>query len=200
MHDGLGSSLTTARLLLEQGSVSAREAAEVLRESLDDLRLVFEVSDNDDGDLELALAEFRFRLDQRVLPTGLTTALRLDLTGMPALSGVTLLQLLRVVQEAVSNAVRHARANHLRLSAVWRAQDQTLRVGVHDNGRGIDASSSAGSGRGLANMRLRAESIGAQLVIDSTMAGTRIELQLALSVGSVALKPASPTRLDLSPH
>lgn len=200
MHDGLGSSLTTARLLLEQGNVSAREAAEVLRESLDDLRLVFDVSDNDEGDLALALAEFRFRLDQRLIPTGLATALRMDLGGMPALSGVTLLQLLRIVQEAVSNAVRHARANHLRLSAVWQAQDQTLRLAVHDDGQGIDASSSAGSGRGLTNMRLRAESIGAQLVIDSTMAGTRIELRLELRPGSTALKPASPARLDISPE
>jgi signal transduction histidine kinase len=64
--------------------------------------------------------------------------------------------------------------------AVDTAADGRLRLRIIDNGRGFDPTSvQAGFGHhGLANMRSRAESIGATMDIDSGPRGTTIEIWL----------------------
>lgn len=86
------------------------------------------------------------------------------------------LQLLRVVQEALTNARKHAGAT--RVSVELRQADGWLEAVVDDNGKGFDLSS-IGSGEyprfGLATMRERAEAAGGSLIVESTPGnGTRI--------------------------
>ncbi|MGI8769851.1 MAG: sensor histidine kinase [Acidobacteriaceae bacterium] len=87
-------------------------------------------------------------------------------------------QLLRIAQEAVANAVRHAQAQHIEVGLNYDAI--SVRLLVADDGRGFtaDLTSLAASGHfGLRGMQERAKEIGGRMVIDSAPAeGTRISV------------------------
>jgi signal transduction histidine kinase len=74
--------------------------------------------------------------------------------------------LLRMGQEALTNAIKHANADEIRVELVYETAYCNLRV--KDNGRGFGVGSIPLSGRfGLLGMSERAERIGAQLSIQS---------------------------------
>ncbi len=90
----------------------------------------------------------------------------------------TVAELLALTREALSNVARHAAASHAR---VWlQADERVVRLELADDGRGFDAAPSAERGHhGLANMRSRAEAIGAGFEVASTQgSGTRIIVTL----------------------
>jgi PAS domain S-box-containing protein len=69
--------------------------------------------------------------------------------------------LLRIAQEAISNAVRHAKPTVISVNVRWDPPNLVLEV--TDNGSGIaNAKLANGDGFGLSNMRARAENLGAQ--------------------------------------
>ena len=73
--------------------------------------------------------------------------------------------LFRIAQEAVNNALKHARTRRIHLNL---AHDQgALRLQIKDDGRGLSKSRGSKSGMGLEVMRHRAYAIGASLKIDS---------------------------------
>jgi PAS domain S-box-containing protein len=70
-------------------------------------------------------------------------------------------ELLRIAQEAISNAVRHAKPTVISVNVRWDPPNLVLEV--TDNGSGIaNAKLANGDGFGLSNMRARAENLGAQ--------------------------------------
>jgi signal transduction histidine kinase len=78
----------------------------------------------------------------------------------------------RLVQEALTNVVRHAQATHasVRIDRVASAEGAQLRLRVHDDGGGF-AAGEAERGRGLRGMQERLELLGGELSIDSTPGG-----------------------------
>ena len=89
-------------------------------------------------------------------------------------------EVLRVAQEAVANAVRHADATHI--SVVLRYDASTLQLQVIDDGKGFSQTSEdlTGSGHfGVQGMRERADRLGATLKVESIPGkGTLIELEM----------------------
>jgi signal transduction histidine kinase len=84
----------------------------------------------------------------------------------------------RIVQEALSNIARHARAKQVRLAFEYDAA--ALRVTIHDDGQGFDPTTSP-AGMGLNNMRLRAHELGGDLRIHSGRSeGTQLTLEVPL--------------------
>ena len=96
---------------------------------------------------------------------GNPTAIGFSLRGEPyPLANDTALGLLRICQEAVVNALRHAQASKIRVQITY--QPTGVDLSVHDNGRGFDPKAQvSGKGFGLISMRERAERIGAQIEI-----------------------------------
>lgn len=87
-------------------------------------------------------------------------------------------ELLRIVQEAMTNARKHADATVVRVKV---ATDGALHLTIADNGRGFEADA-VRSGFGLESMRQRAAAIGAELTVASEpQNGTRIELVVPLT-------------------
>ena len=84
----------------------------------------------------------------------------------------------RIVQEALTNVVKHARADHARVSV--RAADGQLEIEVTDDGVGFDPAL-ATSGFGLAGMRERVGLSGGRLSVTASDTGTRVRAELALS-------------------
>ena len=76
-------------------------------------------------------------------------------------------ELLRIGQEAVSNAVRHAAATRIEVQLIYQAARVSLRV--EDDGRGFDPSRNGAEGHyGLRGMQERAGEIDATLELKST--------------------------------
>jgi signal transduction histidine kinase len=84
--------------------------------------------------------------------------------------------LLRIGQEALTNAIRHGHAQRIAMKLDF--SDDSVLLGLTDNGRGFDASS-AFDGLGLAGIKARAASIGGRLSISSSAgSGTTIEVSV----------------------
>ncbi len=84
---------------------------------------------------------------------------------VPPVPSPTAAHLYRIAQEAVSNALKHGQPR--RISITVAHENDTLRLRVHDDGRGLASVGNPGSGMGLHVMRHRASAIGASLEIES---------------------------------
>jgi signal transduction histidine kinase len=181
MHDGLGGNLVSTMALVESGDFDRDAVVEAIRDSLDDLRLMLDSLDPDEEeDLLTVLALTRARLEPRLERRGIRFAWKVeDVPRLVGLGPEKVLQVMRVVQEAITNAVKHADARTITVqTGAQREADGAGRVfvAVRDDGRGMAAD--ARPGRGLGNMRKRAESIGGALEISSSAAGTAVRLWL----------------------
>jgi signal transduction histidine kinase len=87
------------------------------------------------------------------------------------------LHLLQFLRESIGNALRHASARSIRVSLL-PAENFGAELTVLDDGCGFDPTRTTGLGRGLHNLRIRAQELGASLRLDSAPAsGTRISLR-----------------------
>ncbi len=85
----------------------------------------------------------------------------------------------RVVQESLTNAVKHAGASSIDIGV--HCEDDAVEVSVADDGIGFDSEAAPSSGFGLAGMRERAELAGGELsVLPGAGAGTVIRARLPL--------------------
>ena len=88
-------------------------------------------------------------------------------------------EIIRIIQEALNNARRHAASKHVDIKLGREAG--VLWVEVMDDGRGFDLEKSIG-GVGQHLMRQRAEEIGGQLSVESAPgAGSKVRLEIPLS-------------------
>ncbi|WP_260397102.1 sensor histidine kinase [Variovorax sp. KBW07] len=180
MHDGLGSSLTSAIRSVEQGAMNDAEISGVLKGCMDDLKLAIDSMESVDADLLLLLATLRFRLAPRIESAGV--ALRWDVQSVPALPWLdpsSALHILRIMQECVANVLRHTQATVIRFSTA--TDDQGVHVMIEDNGAGFAVDEALHrSGRGLRNQQRRALAIGGTVSWESGSSGTRFKLWLPL--------------------
>lgn len=182
MHDGLGSTLMSSLVLAEQGKLQQDALAALLRECVDDLRLVIESLEPIEHDLVTLLASLRHRLGRRLEAAGLGMRWEVDdLPPLPWLNPPDALQILRIVQEVLTNVLKHAGARTVRIATGHDAEQ--VQVLIEDDGRGFDAAATDG-GRGLRHLVQRAARLGGRLTIDSAPGrGTRVRLDLPLQRG-----------------
>lgn len=176
LHDGLGGELVSMLALADGVNPNAREIASHARAALADMRLIIGSLEDYGGDLSLALGAWRERAEPQVRAAGLTLAWSApDLPPIEGLGSAQVLDILRIVQEAVTNVIRHARAS--RVSVAVFEQDDSFAVAICDDGRGFDESAGAG-GNGIGNMRMRAGRLNAGLTIRHGDGETRVLLTL----------------------
>jgi signal transduction histidine kinase len=178
MHDGLGGQLVSSLALVETGNNPDPELVTALRDSLDELRLVIFSLDPGLTEVPALLAALRGRLEPTLERSGIRFRWRVGDAPTPGGFGPEqLLSLLRIVQEAITNAVRHASPSVIEVAT--DVVEHRLVISVRDDGRGF--CEPGRRGRGLGNMERRAEELGGQLEVDSGEEGTRVEVRLPLS-------------------
>jgi signal transduction histidine kinase len=178
MHDGLAQELafiaSRVRTLQGEGAPCARldQLSSAAERALDDSRAAIgALTRRLDEPLDAALARSANEVAER-----LGARAELDLEGGVDVPPATREALVRIVREAVTNAVRHGRAARIQL-ALSRRDD--LRLTVADDGCGFDPARPRhpSSGFGLVSMRERAEALGGTLAVSSARgAGTTIEV------------------------
>ncbi len=171
--DGL-SKIVTAPAAAKDDLRELRREAESwvreVRESVSDLRL--QAADEDD--LHAAVRQIGEQLTE-----GKGMEFRVRATGdpRPVEPGIRR-NLLKIVQEALRNAVAHSHATEITVDVSY-ADEYWLNISIRDNGLGFDADAAARKPGhwGLATMRERAQELGAQLSIQSSPGqGTAIEI------------------------
>ena len=190
LHDAMTQTLFSLRLTVEAAASllpddPARAAAELAnaRDLLDaafsELRvLIFELRPpalEDDG-LAATLAKHL-----AVVGRAHGLAVAVSAAGQAQVPAHVERELFRIVQEAVSNAVRHARASSLDVSLVFGGS--AVRASVRDDGAGFDPGARGVRSRhlGLTSMRERAAALGGRLVVDSAAGeGTTVRVEVPL--------------------
>jgi signal transduction histidine kinase len=101
----------------------------------------------------------------------------------PLLPPRTAAELLRIVQEALTNIRKHADATVVRVHATWG--NAAFEVTVGDNGRGFDPAGTDGTSFGIKGMRERAALIGAEVeIVSRPRDGTRVVVRMPGGHGS----------------
>ena len=178
LHDGLGSQLFLTLSNVEAGQIDQKEIVQALRACIADMRLTFEAMSPQSNDFLQAWGNFRFRWQQLLESSGVTSTWELDAPEQPLeMSAHTTLQLLRIAQEGLTNAMKHSRARTVAVRL--RTQGGALAIEICDDGCGL-RDAHATRGRGLANMRTRARGLGARLDIADRHPGVRILVELDL--------------------
>ena len=177
MHDGLGAKLMISLRSLERGEIAPAEAAALIEECIEELRLTVDTTSDQDGDLAALLANLRYRLGERLRTAGLAIDWQVGTTPpLDALRERGAQDLIRIVQEFLNNTLKHSGADRVGVVTAVDESSRELSLVLADNGRGFDPQATGKSGHGLANMRQRAVAMGAAYELSSGISGTVLKI------------------------
>lgn len=165
IHDGFGSQLASLRILVERGRLSPDEFSRSLRELTADLHLIIDTLSTDELRLEDAVNDMRHRLRQHSNDSDIIIEWHITLDGLLDLPSRTILHILRILQEGITNSLKHSKATQIDITIEYNRHTNTLTSAVSDNGIGIHDDNR--KGRGFSNMRQRAREVGGELIIQN---------------------------------
>jgi signal transduction histidine kinase len=169
LHDGVSGHLVSIIALSQAPTANPAAIERTARSALDDLRLVINSLDLDDSDLILALASLRERLEPQLRRLGVE--LDWSMENLPQVTGVTpsnALAVLRILQEATTNALKHGEPSpRITIHGATRA-DGAATIVVRNNMRAAADATDASSckGHGLDNITRRAQKLGGNASFD----------------------------------
>jgi len=189
LHDNIGSQLTFVISSLQTLQYKKSKPAEIqsklkkinlfTQQTINELRDTIWAMNKEEiplSDLIDRLNNFISRLDIREhLSLSMSDALKSEGSTIifSALNGI---QIYRIIQESVNNAIKHAEAKNININFDYNSQH--LEVKIHDDGRGFDLDQTK-FGNGLNNMKKRAKRLNAELAIQSeSEKGTTVTLTL----------------------
>lgn len=190
MHDSLAQVLGVAHLQLRAMS-TASDASPELRDQMDQLADTCHQAYADVREAILGLREdvgaersllegLEHYLQAFGRSTGIQTALLVDPALEPELSPLAEVQLIRIMQEALTNVRKHAEASRVEVEVTRQAR--LLRFSVRDDGQGFDPGHAApgiDGGYGLQTMRERTAEVGGRIQVDSRPgSGTCVQVEV----------------------
>ena len=185
IHDGIGSALMGTLIGLRNNSTTSDQAAQTVRECIDDIRIVMESLEPMANDLSTLLGTLRQRFADRLQISGLSMHWEIgNLPVLPWLDAPQALDILRALQEIITNILKHAQASNMYISA--RTTGDTIHpheviIDIADDGQGFDASTQT-KGRGLTNISTRLHRIGAKVAVNTQPGqGTAYEIRLPMA-------------------
>ncbi len=172
LHDGLGGQLVSALAYMENKKVTDTTLKKALEDALRDLALMLDSLETEDS-ISTLLGMLRTRLEDLLAEHGLEFNWQIaDEPKLPQPGPSQNLNLLRIVQEAITNVIKHGEATHITIAS------DAISVTISDNGKGFDLTkvNQQNSGHGIMGMQRRADQIGAELELSSSSNGSSIKL------------------------
>jgi len=173
LHDDIGSKLSHLQRILFPNKEDKQ--SQLMDEIIDDIR-------NISHDLAPTVAHLSGLLplvEKLILKTRSESKIDVKLQThdfKEVLSANQIIQVYRCLQEALNNIVKHSQATRVDLQLF--GHENEVHVTVEDNGKGFDKSETT-EGFGLSQMKIRAESLGGRIEINShSGTGTLILLQI----------------------
>jgi len=181
LHDDLGQQLSLLKMVLSQGkNDEAGEIAGSALTSVRNLSYLLHPPLLDETGLRAALDWFIEGLSKR---SGIEIALTIRPQIFPRLRGEIETAIFRVIQEALTNVVRHAKTESARVEI--DKQPEIVVVRVRDYGQGLPvevdgALSPKSMGVGISGMRERIRQFGGELRVSRSEPGTMVEAKIPL--------------------
>jgi signal transduction histidine kinase len=176
MHDGVGHQLTSMLFAARRGALSADHLVESLQTVIEEIRLLIDSMDSGTDSLASALEAFQQRAARRLEAAGVALDFKpVPREWLPACGPREVLHILRILQEGVSNALRHAQCTRIAIE-ITPSEDASLPVQVIIRDDGVGFPAEVIPGRGLSNMESRAAAIGGRLTIDRSGPGVALRL------------------------
>lgn len=175
LHDGVGGQLVNTLAYMATQPEQDPVLQTALEDALRDMGLIIDSLEAGDS-VATQLGLLRGRLEPLLEKHTIQLKWQIgDDPDLPVSGPSQSLAVLRIVQEAITNAVKHANARCIAVSTTART------IAVVDDGLGFDAQNSgrqagSGTGIGVAGMKRRADTLGIQLRIDSSGKGTAVTL------------------------
>lgn len=187
-HDEIGNKLTRIKLLSSIAKIKVskenQEAQKILEQIIDNVQQLFTGSKDiiwslqpDSNYLNEVIWKIQQNAEQLVDNSNISLSMDDEKLNNPWKIQLPMQwgrNILMIFKEALTNAVRHSRAQEISFK-VWE-EDDSITLILKDNGQGI--STNITEGNGLRNMQLRAQRIDASLNIKSNSKGTEIQLIL----------------------
>lgn len=177
MHDGVGSQLLGLIVRSRNEVLPKGDLVAGLQSCLDDLQLIVDSLEPLEQSLELALGALRARVEMRCEACGI--ALQWQITDQVGaeLGAERSRQVLRAMQELLTNAMRHAATPRIDV-VVQRApaEPDWIDVSVRDYGVGFDPTTTPRRGRGMNSLQGRARKLGGRLSFQRATPGTVVSL------------------------
>lgn len=185
LHDGLGGSLVRSMALVEQARqpLSNDRVLSLLKVLRDDLRQVIDYDSSASTVVPETpiqwIAPLRHRFTRLLDELEIEISWHVPEQWRSKPTALHCLGLARVVEEALSNVIKHSRAHQVHVSCVQPRPD-LLRIVIEDDGVGFDlqAVRDAGLGVGMRSMAARAERLGGRLHVSSGDDGTTVCVEL----------------------
>ncbi len=185
LHDNIGSHLTFMISSLDNLSYGSREGkvrsklehlSSFGRSTMSELRNSIWAMKQDDGGLSSLILKLN-QLKQHVHHEmeNLKIEINNNINRAVKLNSTQMLNLYRIVQEALQNTIKYAEAE--RFIVDFKSSAECFLLRISDNGRGFDMNK-AGKGNGLINMKQRCQEAGGVYNITSTEAGTVITCEV----------------------
>ena len=186
VHDGIGSQLVKAIFSLRNSGPGLAAVEHNLQACLRDLRLVIDAHQAADSDVQSAVFSFCLTQELHLEGSGLTINYDVgDACTVYAEPRVNL-NVLRVLQESLSNTIQHSGASEVLIKVVL--DNTNLILSITDNGQNRSASAllqqytlyGHSGNKGITGLALRAADIGGKYTIDITASGTKVQLSIPL--------------------
>ncbi|WP_233804972.1 sensor histidine kinase [Paraburkholderia sp. HP33-1] len=190
LHDGLGGTLVSSIAMLEHTpeSIAPGRVLSILKELRDDLRIIIDTaSSRQHGEraLDDLIAPLRHRMMRLFEGRDIECAWHVSGLETIGLTASQNLDVLRVLQESLTNVLKHSGATRVRIDL--RHLDGSLQLVVEDNGAGFDpAAAEVRRGLGIRSMQTRAARLGGNLTVRSTGGGTVLTLAVEIRPSAVA--------------
>lgn len=180
LHDGMAGYLATIVALSERDTDDRSEISNLAKDALNDLRFVIDATSVTSPELRLTLAILRERCLQplEALNIELDWSM-IDLPDDVHLSHEENLHVLRILQEALNNAVRHGQPSSIRVtgrSVHEESGEPMIELALENRGGQPPISPPGTMGHGTANMAKRAAALGGSVMVEPLADGARLRL------------------------
>jgi PAS domain S-box-containing protein len=189
LHDGIGGITTNISILSELGQKASDvesikktlvTISRLSREGITEIRSFMQGLDSRELSWYTMAAELRNQGKKMVDPHDITLTVEASVEdGQDQPGSLLWINLIKIYKEALTNIVKHSHARSV--AVTLQVADRDLRFTIQDDGTGYNGDQARTGGRGLSNMKRRAERLGGNLRINS-INGTTVVFSLQLPV------------------
>jgi signal transduction histidine kinase len=160
LHDGMGLQLNTLLGMVEKGRLQSDDLTLEVRTAIDQMRMLVDSSESFDGDFMELLGHIRYRIEGRLLRSGIELAWVNHLPDRPGRVDTSkAIALQHLVFELATNVIKHSGARRMQVALQLVEPAGMVRMEVSDDGRGFDAAAGH-AGMGRRSIQRRVDDLG----------------------------------------